>query len=113
MLHIIILILLYSTSGAAKSYKSCLDQLAVDTNHSQEQITHILMSCNNQFLIGQTIFLNNNKLSDKMIRTYYPKTTQGGDAPVTEHEKGGRLVEYSKCEEITKNVKKYMKRCQK
>lgn len=112
-MKLFILTLFFSHSCLAKTYNSCLKQLSVDTNHTEEQITYILMSCNNIFLIGQTIFLNNNKLSDKLIRKYYPKTTQDGDAPVTEHEKGGRLVEYSKCEEISRNVKKYMKRCQK
>lgn len=106
------ILLFFTQFSHAKNEIHCLKQLSIDIKHSEEQITQLLMSCNNIFLIGQTIFLNNNKLSDKIIRKYYPKTTQDGDAPVTEHEKGGRLIDYAKCEEISRNIKIYMKRCQ-
>lgn len=89
----------------------CYSQLAIDTKYSQEEVTKILMSCNNQFLIGQTIFLNNSPVSDKIIRKYYPVDSE--NVTVTEVEKAHRLLNYAKCEEISANLKKYMDKCNK
>lgn len=112
MKYLILLVTFFGVSAFGKSELECLKELCVKTGYTEESITRILMECNNQFLIGQTIFLNNNKVSDKMIRKFYPRNDEYIDM-VTEVEKGRRLLNYNKCEEISRNFKLYISSCEK
>lgn len=90
------------------SQASCLDNLVKDTGYTQPQITHVLMTCNNLFLTGQTIYLKNDTKSDILIRKQHPRMIQ----EVPQQEKAKYLLDYTKCEEIAKNMSKYMKKCE-
>lgn len=77
------------------------DDLATRTGYTEEEITKILMECNNRFLQGETLFMGNSKDKDRTIRKYYPRDTE----VVFEHEKAARLLEFSKCQEISAAIK--------
>lgn len=65
------------------------------------------------FLDGQFLYLGSSKAKSKLIRKRWPaKDDMGNDWPVTEWEKADKLIEYTKCEEIARNFKTYMSRCQ-
>ena len=72
------------------------------------------MECNNLFLDGQFLYLGSNKAKEKLIRKRWPATDKdsGQPYPVTEFEKANRLIEYTECEGIARNLKTYLERCQ-
>lgn len=74
------------------------------TGYSEERITKILMECSNRYLQGEALFLGKSEQQDKKIRQHYPK-----DSEVTETEKASRLLEFTQCQEISKNIKYFIK----
>lgn len=87
--------------------------MAKETKYSLEQITVILVECNNMFLDGQFLYLGSSKAKEKLIRKRWPANDKFGEQiPVTELEKANRLMDYTECEGIARNLKTYMERCQ-
>lgn len=114
MLKIFILALLFSLSVYAKPEAQCLKDMVKDTKHTEEQVTMILMTCNNQFIMGQHVFLDTNQRTDKIIRKRYPSSDPDVQAlnAVSAVERALRLLDYSICERVTHLYQVYMKQCE-
>lgn len=82
----------------------CLDALKRDTGYSSEKITLLIMTCNVKLVEGQAYLMNDNKFL-RMKR--YP-----GNSDMTEVEKGNRIMDFTKCQEITNLYQRYLKRCE-
>lgn len=106
-------LIVLTLNAQAKSEMECLKQLSIDTKHSDEQITKILMECNNRLLDGQFMYINAHKFSDALIRKRWPcKDDNGNVCPVTAIERAHLLLDFNECENIARNLKEYMKRCE-
>lgn len=111
---LIIFSLVYFSANIALANKEskCLNNLANKMKLNSNKIIRVLMTCNNSLLLGQNIYLSTNKQATSIIRTRFPSSNIETNTIVSIEEKVEKLLELVQCEEISRNIKIYMKACE-
>lgn len=92
-MKLFLLILLLPSFVWGLSEEKCIKSLSVVTQTSEEKVLEMLVECSNMFLKGQFAYLRQ-------------------DASLTFDQKAEALIEYSLCEQISRDFKAYMKKCE-